>query len=78
MKQLVYGRTSGERNDWRAAPLLANLAGLTAAQLIVGRLDPLLDDSQRLAARLKEVKRPCLASSRSMTALITISSGTAD
>jgi acetyl esterase/lipase len=41
----LYGRTPEQRNDWRAAPLLADLAGLPPAQLIVGRLDPLLDDS---------------------------------
>jgi acetyl esterase len=48
-----------QQNDWRAAPLLAALAGLPPAQLTVGRLDPLLDDSQRLAARLKEAAVPC-------------------
>jgi acetyl esterase len=48
-----------QRNDWRAAPLLADFAGLPPAQLIVGRLDPLLDDSQRLAERLKEAGVPC-------------------
>jgi acetyl esterase len=55
----LYGCTPEQRNDWRVAPLLANLAGLPPAQLIVGRLDPLLDDSQRLAARLKEAGVPC-------------------
>jgi len=40
--------------DWRAAPILADLTGLPSAYLIVGNLDPLLDDSQNLAARLKE------------------------
>jgi acetyl esterase len=48
-----------QRNDWRASPVLADLAGLPPAHLIVGRLDPLLDDSQRLAARLKEAGVPC-------------------
>jgi acetyl esterase len=46
-------------HDWRAAPLLADLAGLPPAHLIVGSLDPLLDDSQRLAAGLKEAGVPC-------------------
>ena len=46
-------------SDWRAAPLLADLAGLPPAHLIVGSLDPLLDDSHRLAARLKEAGVPC-------------------
>ena len=40
--------------DWRAAPILADLTGLPSAYLIVGNLDPLLDDSQNLADRLKE------------------------
>jgi len=40
--------------DWRAAPILADLTDLPPAYLIVGNLDPLLDDSQNLAARLKE------------------------
>jgi acetyl esterase len=38
--------------DWRVAPILAPLAGLPPAHLVVGRLDPLLDDSQNLKARL--------------------------
>ena len=33
--------------------------GLPPAHLIVGSLDPLLDDSHRLAARLKEAGVPC-------------------
>jgi acetyl esterase len=55
----TYLERAEHRNDWRAAPLLADLSGLPAAHLIVGRLDPLLDDSQRLAARLKEAGVPC-------------------
>src|SRR5262249_18137339 len=47
------------QDDWRAAPLLADLTGLPPTQLIVGSLDPLLDDSNRLAARLKEAGVPC-------------------
>jgi acetyl esterase len=45
--------------DWRAAPILADLTGLPSAYLIVGNLDPLLDDSQNLAARLKGSGVPC-------------------
>jgi acetyl esterase len=55
----TYLERPEQRNDWRAAPLLADLAGLPPAQLIVGRLDPLLDDSQRLTAQLKEAAVPC-------------------
>jgi acetyl esterase len=42
-----------QRSDWRAAPLLADLAGVAPAHLIVGSLDPLLDDSNQLSAKLK-------------------------
>ena len=48
-----------QQRDWRAAPILADPAGLPPAHLIVGSLDPLLDDSQRLAARLKEAGVSC-------------------
>ena len=55
----TYLERPEQRNDRRAAPTLADLSGLPPAQLIVGRLDPLFDDSQRLAARLKEAAVPC-------------------
>jgi acetyl esterase len=55
----TYLQRSEQRDDWRAAPMLADLAGLPPAHLIVGNLDPLLDDSQRLAARLKEAGVTC-------------------
>jgi acetyl esterase len=48
-----------QQKDWRAAPALAELSGLPPAHLIVGSLDPLLDDSHRLAARLKAAGVPC-------------------
>src|SRR2546430_14990494 len=46
----TYLERPDQRNDWRAAPILADLAGLPMAHLIVGSRDPLLDDSHRLAA----------------------------
>src|SRR5262249_1952433 len=55
----TYLERPEQQRDWRAAPILANLAGLPPAHLIVGSLDPLLDDSHRLAARLKEADVPC-------------------
>ena len=55
----TYLERPGQRRDWRAAPILADPAGLPPAHLIVGSLDPLLDDSHHLAARLKEVGVPC-------------------
>jgi acetyl esterase/lipase len=47
-----------QRNDWRAAPLEGNLAGVAPAHLIVGSLDPLVDDSNKLAAKLKSAGVP--------------------
>jgi acetyl esterase/lipase len=44
--------------DWRAAPYLADLAGLPPAHLIVGTIDPLLDDSNNLATKLKAAGVP--------------------
>ncbi|MGC2524044.1 MAG: alpha/beta hydrolase fold domain-containing protein, partial [Stellaceae bacterium] len=44
--------------DWRAAPILGDLKGLPPAHLIVGSLDPLQDDSHRLAAALKDAGVP--------------------
>jgi acetyl esterase len=55
----TYLERPEQQRDWRAAPLLADLKGLPAAHLVVGKLDPLLDDSQRLAARLNEAGVPC-------------------
>ncbi|HEX4185394.1 MAG TPA: alpha/beta hydrolase [Stellaceae bacterium] len=55
----TYLERPQQQNDWRAAPILADPAGLPPAHLIVGSLDPLFDDSHRLAARLKEAGVPC-------------------
>ena len=49
----TYLENPAQQQDWRAAPLLAELKGLPPAHLIVGSLDPLLDDSNKLAAKLK-------------------------
>jgi acetyl esterase len=48
----IYLERPEQHSDWRAAPILADLAGLPPAYLIVGSLDPLLDDSHRLSAAL--------------------------
>jgi len=50
----TYLESPEQQKDWRAAPLLADMKGLPPAHLIIGSLDPLLDDSNRLAAKLKE------------------------
>jgi acetyl esterase len=55
----TYLENPGQKQDWRAAPILGRLAGLPAAHLIVGSLDPLLDDSHRLAAALKDAGVAC-------------------
>jgi acetyl esterase/lipase len=48
-----------QQEDWRAAPILAELKGVAPAHLIVGSLDPLLDDSNNLVAKLKPAGVPC-------------------
>jgi acetyl esterase len=50
----TYLERPEQQRDWRAAPILADLRGLPRAHLIVGSLDPLLDDSNRLATKLKD------------------------
>ena len=54
----TYLANPEQYRDWRAAPILARLEGLPAAHLIVGRLDPLRDDSERMAARLEAAGVP--------------------
>jgi acetyl esterase len=54
----TYLENPAQQADWRVAPLLADLTGLPPAHLIVGSLDPLLDDSNKLAAKLKEAGVP--------------------
>ena len=55
----TYLERPDRQTDWRAAPILADLSGLPPAHLIVGSLDPLLDDSHRLASRIEEAGVPC-------------------
>jgi acetyl esterase len=55
----TYLERPEQESDWRAAPILAEFAGLPRAHLIVGSLDPLLDDSHALSSRLKEAGVPC-------------------
>jgi acetyl esterase len=54
----TYLENPAQQRDWRAAPLLADLKGLPPAHLIVGSLDPLQDDSNNLAAKLKAAGVP--------------------
>ena len=54
----TYLDDPAQQEDWRVAPLLADLKGLPPAHLIVGSLDPLLDDSNKLAAGLKAAGVP--------------------
>ena len=54
----TYLERPEQYRDWRAAPALADLAGVAPAHLIVGSLDPLLDDSNNLAAKLKSAGVP--------------------
>jgi acetyl esterase len=55
----TYLASPDQKQDWRAAPILADPKGVAPAHLIVGSLDPLLDDSNNLAAKLKAVGVPC-------------------
>jgi acetyl esterase len=41
-----------QKQDWRAVPAVGDLKGVAPAHLIVGSLDPLLDDSNNLASKL--------------------------
>src|SRR5438105_4204839 len=41
----TYLERPEQKQDWRAAPIMADLKGVAPAHLIVGSLDPLLDDS---------------------------------
>jgi acetyl esterase len=54
----TYLERPEQQKDWRAAPILADLKGVAPAHLIVGSLDPLLDDSNNLAAKLKSAGVP--------------------
>ncbi len=54
----TYLQSPAQQSDWRVAPLLAELKGLPPAHLIVGSLDPLLDDSNKLATKLKAAGVP--------------------
>src|SRR5437016_12346441 len=49
----TYLETPEQDRDWRAAPAIADLKAVAPAHLIVGSLDPLLDDSNNLATKLK-------------------------
>jgi len=55
----TYLADPAQMTDWRAAPITAALKGLPRAHLIVGSLDPLLDDSNNMAAALKQAGVPC-------------------
>ena len=54
----TYLASPEQQKDWRAAPIIADLKGVAPAHLIVGSLDPLLDDSNKLAAKLKTAGVP--------------------
>jgi acetyl esterase len=53
-----YLDTPEQLMDWRVAPITASLAGLPPAHLIVGNLDPLIDDSRVLAQKFTAAKVP--------------------
>jgi acetyl esterase/lipase len=55
----TYLERPDQKQNWRAAPILADLNGVAPAHLIVGSLDPLLDDSNNLATKLKAAGVHC-------------------
>jgi acetyl esterase len=54
----TYLEREEQKSDWRAAPAVGDLKGVAPAHLIVGSLDPLVDDSNNLATRLKAAGVP--------------------
>lgn len=48
-----------DTNDWRIAPLHADMAGMPATWLAVGSLDPLMDDNTLLAQRMQAAGSAC-------------------
>ncbi len=54
----TYLESPEQQQDWRAAPILGDLQGLPPAYLVVGNLDPLLDDSRSLDQALSAVGVP--------------------
>ncbi len=53
-----YLASPDQRSDWRVAPLNASMHDLPRTHLLVGTLDPLIDDSRMLARRLNEAGVP--------------------
>ena len=54
----TYLENPAQQTDWRVAPLLGDLKGLPPAHLIIGSLDPLQDDSNKLLAKLEQAGVP--------------------
>lgn len=55
----AYIGADGARDDPGVSPVHADLAGLPPVHLMAAELDPLLDDSSELAARLTRAGVPC-------------------
>lgn len=45
---------ANDEADWRVQPITAELAGLPPTRMVIGELDPLLDENRALAQRLKD------------------------
>ncbi|ESR26255.1 alpha/beta hydrolase [Lutibaculum baratangense] len=54
LQKLTPGLTDAERRSPELSPLYADLTGMPPAIILVGTLDPLLDDSRMLAERWRE------------------------
>ena len=57
LEKLMPNLTAAERRDPAISPLYADLHGLPPALFLVGDKDPLLDDTELLAARWKDANR---------------------
>jgi acetyl esterase/lipase len=57
LEKLMPNLTAAERRDPAISPLYADLRGLPPALFLVGERDPLLDDTELLAARWNDLNR---------------------
>ena len=57
LEKLMPNLTAAERRDPAISPLYADLRGLPPALFLVGDKDPLLDDTEMLAARWRDLNR---------------------
>ena len=59
MQAIWDGYLGGGETDWRVEPIRADLTGLPSTRIIVGDLDPLLDENVALAVKLRAMGVGC-------------------